>query len=511
MLAACYAPIDFAGFAWVVLTPLLAAVWFAPRWAKSDGLRIFSLGWTTGFIYFFGCFHWLITVSIAGWIPLAAYLAVYPGLWALFIGTAARPRDVLEVENSPWLNSWHNLRVAILASAAWVASEWLRGVVFSGFGWNTLGVALHGNVALVQIADVTGVGGISFMLVMVNVIIVATFKRFQVEFRRHRFRPHYDFSLTVALVALVFGYGVRELFAPAQPMEVLNVAAVQTNVPLVTRRDPAQEEQILQLHQRLTENAIAMKPDLIIWPEAATPEPLFHDQHTLDTVRSLAGQFDGDLLLGTVHFASPVEAYNSVALLTEHGKTAQLYHKIHLVPYGEYLPLRAYVPYPEFIVSQIPDDFNFGKEPVILQMDSKPVKIAPLICFEDTLGDLARHFVQKGAQIFINVTNDGWFLHSAGSVQHLNNAVLRCAETKIPMVRAANTGVTCVVDRFGRVRQRLEDEKGNTFMQGILRVPVDIPKTPLLTFYTRYGEVFSYACIGLTFVGLGVRFARKKQ
>ena len=511
MLASAYAPLDYTGFGWVGLTPLLAALWLSERWEKKEWLRLFLLGYVAGFVYFFGCLHWLVTVSIAGWFPLAAYLAVYPGLWALFVGTVARPTDFTELDKSPWVNSWHNLRLAILTAAAWVGCEWLRGTMFSGFGWNALGVTLHHNVALMQVCDITGVGGLSFMLVMVNVIIVATIKRFQVEFRRHRFRPHYDFSLTIALVAIVFGYGVRALFAPAAPSEVLNIAALQTNVPIVDRRDPAQEEEILQLHKRLTESAIAMRPDLVIWPEAAVPQPLFHDQHTLDTVKELTKSFGGNLMLGTVHFESPIIAYNSAALLTKQGEAAQLYHKIHLVPFGEYLPLRQYIPYPEFVVSQVPDDFNFGEETNVLIMDAKPIKIAPLICFEDTLGSLARRFVQEGAQIFVTVTNDGWFLKSAGSMQHLNNAVFRAAEAKLPMVRAANTGVTCVVDRFGRVRQQLENEHGSTFMQGILRAPVDVPKAPPQTFYTRFGDIFSEGCLLVSVAAVGWRFLRKKE
>ncbi len=497
LLALCFPPVGAGGLAWIGLTPLICALWFSEPWKKHEDWRILLLGYVTGVVYFLGCLAWLITVTVVGWIALCLYLGIYVAIWASFVGSLLRPKPTAsDYDTPPWLKSSHNLRVAVLASACWVALEWLRGVLFTGFGWNGLGVALHNNLALIQIADVTGVGGISFLLVMVNLMIVLTVKRLLLEIgRQQRLRPHYDFSITVALVALCFGYGVRELFAKPVPTEPLFVAAVQGNVPILEKRDPAQETRILELHVKYTKMAFVLKPDLVIWPEAATPSPLLGDQLTWDTVRGMLAEFDGDFLTGTVSSEGDKD-YNSVALLTEKASKVQFYHKNHLVPYGEYLPLRNIIPFPRWITSQIPDDFDFGPRPVVLQMKHKPVKIGPLICFEDTLGNLARRFALDGAQLFVTVTNDGWFLQSAGSSQHLNQALFRSVETKLPMVRAANTGVTCVIDRFGRVTKRLEDH-GTTFIAGLFTDIVPVPTTPALTFYTRYGELFSYVCLAV--------------
>ena len=144
-------------------------------------------------------------------------------------------------------------------------------------------------------------------------------------------------------------------------------------------------------------------------------------------------------------------------------------------------------------------------------MSKKPVKIGPLICFEDTLGDLTRQFALRGAQILITVTNDGWFLRSAGSEQHAIHALFRCAETKLPMVRAANTGVSCVIDRFGRIVNRLQNDKGDTFIEGVLIAQLDIPKDPKKTFYTRYGEVFSLGCLAVSVIACGLHLVRRKS
>lgn len=508
LLALCYAPASLGGLAWLALTPLIAALWFSASWTRHEAGRFFLLGFVAGAGYFIGSLHWLVTVTAAGWIALGLYLAVYPGVWAVFVGFL-KPRQSPFEARPVWMKSGNNLIVSALAAAAWVGLEWLRGTLFTGFGWNALGIALHDNIALIQICDLTGVGGPSFLLVMVNMMIVLTVKRLCMEIGRHRLRPHYDFSLTVALVAVAFSYGVRELFRKPVPSDPLTIAAVQGNVPILEKRDPDRENQILDQHTRLTEQAMAMKPDLIIWPEAATPRPLFSDQRNWDVVRSLAERHAGDFLLGTVTLSAAGD-FNSAVLLTEKGATAQTYHKIHLVPFGEYLPLREWIAYPEWITVQVPDDFDFGRETVLLEMAHRPVKIAPLVCFEDTLGDLARRFVQRGAQVFVTVTNDGWFLQSAGSRQHLHHALFRCVETRIPMVRAANTGVSCVIDAHGRIRQQLQNEDGNTFIEGILFAEVQVPRDPQKTFYTLNGEVFSLLCLaGAVLGGGGYLFRRR--
>jgi apolipoprotein N-acyltransferase len=345
---------------------------------------------------------------------------------------------------------------------------------------------------------------------MVNMMIVITLKRLQTEIGREKLRPHYDFNLTVALVALVFAYGVRQLLRPPPPAETLSIAAVQGNVPVDEKRDLENENRILNLHVRLTETALATKPDLLIWPEAATPRPLFSDQYNWDVVRNLAQNHEGDFLLGTV-YSDESGDYNSAVLLTEAAKNAQVYKKIHLVPFGEYVPLRNPFPLFAWIVGNlVPDDFDFGKEPVVLLMSKKNVKIGPLICFEDTLGDLTRQFALRGAQVLVTMTNDGWFLKSAGSEQHVLHSLFRCAETKLPMIRAANTGVSCVIDQFGRIVNRLRDGKGSTFIEGVLFAQLDFPTNAQKTFYTLYGEIFSVLCLAISVAASGFHLLRTR-
>lgn len=493
----CFAPFGWGDLSWLALTPLIVGVWFGKPSVRWNRLRLFGLGFVCGVGYFGGSLSWLATLTIPGWILLALYLSVYPGLWTVFLGTVARP-DGTDREGRPvWLSSLGNLRVCALGAAAWVGLEWVRSVLFSGFGWNALGVALNKNVPLIQITDLTGVGGVSFLIVMANLMAVATIKRLIVEVGRGARRPHYDFALTIALIVLAWSYGLRQILAPPAESVPVTVAAVQANVPQNVRNDPAQDDAVMDKYRRHTETAIAMAPDLILWPESAPPRPVFNDQSMWDFVRGLAEEHEGDFLLGTTHYSEQGD-FNSVVLLTDHGRGAAMQHKMHLVPFGEYVPLRHAFPLFAWVVGDlVPDDFDAGSSITILEMAVKPVKLGALVCFEDTLGDLAREFVLRGAQAFAVVTNDGWFLESAGSRQHLENAIFRCAENKIPMVRAANTGVTCVVDRFGVVREELRDESGSTFIEGVLFSKMEVPKSVTPTFYARYGEVFSLLCLAV--------------
>ncbi len=486
--------------AWVALVPLIVAVWFSKPATRWEPLRLAGLGFVCGVGYFSGSLWWLTTLTFPGWALLSLYLAFYPALWAIFLGTVIRPVGLNKKGDPVWLGSLHNLRIGILGAAAWVGLEWIRGVFMSGFGWNGLGVALNRNTPLIQIADITGVGGVSFLVVLCNIIAVVTVKRLMLEVGRGARRPHYDFALTVAAIALVWSYGIRQMLAPPPASTPLTFAAVQGNVPQATRNDPAFEMDVLDIYRKHTETAIAMKPDLILWPESAAPRPIFNDQRTWDIVRALAEAHDGDLLIGTVHYSDQGD-YNSVALLSDHGESAQMYHKMHLVPFGEFVPFRENFPLLAWIVGDlVPGDFDAGPYPEVLEMAVKPIKIGPLVCFEDTLGDLARQFALRSAQFFAVVTNDGWFGESAGSRQHLENAIFRCAENKLPMIRAANTGVTCVVDRFGIVREELKSESGDTFIEGIFFNKLDVPTAPIVTFYARNGEVFSLLCLALAIV-----------
>ena len=448
-------------------------------------MRAALLGYVGGLTFFWGVFSWLTTVTVAGWFALPFYLALYPAAWTTFLALARHnTRD--------FTRSGTNLRLALTCAAAWVALEWLRGLGAISFGWNGLGVALHGNLTLIQIAEFTGVGGLSFLVSLVNLMLVITVCRFFNETRARQFRPHWDIGFTMALIAAAIAFGAHTVFAPASGDAIpLRVASVQANIPQDEKFDPAYADRIRERYASLTESALATRPQLLLWPEASTPSA-WNDDDTLDFLHGFTDRSDINFLLGSLEFDPDGHGYNVAALFTKESVfPKQVYKKIHRVPFGEYIPFRKSFPPFEWIIGdQVPGDFCPGEEYTVLQLEHPDMKIAALVCFEDTLGDLTRRFVERGAQLLVNVTNDGWFLQSQGPEQHLANAIFRAVENRRPLVRSANTGVTAFIDPMGRITKAL-----SPFSEGMLPDIVKVPPgNARQTFYTRHGELFSQAC-----------------
>jgi apolipoprotein N-acyltransferase len=529
LYALCFAPFNLTWFCWIALTPLIGAIWFSGTGSHHSWLRSLLLGYVAGLTFFWIVFSWLTTVTVLGWFVLQFYMAIYFAIWAWFCDLV-RPRapdkkrlraaskwDQMLVQartaappsvQSPWTKSTSNLRLAFVLAAVWTTLEWLRGWVFSGFGWNGLGVALHDNWPLIQITELTGVAGLSFLVAFANVIVITTAYRLVVEARTRVMRPHFDFTVTMAGIVGVLIFGIRAAQV-APTTKPLRVAAVQSNVPQNQKFDPDFTRRIFDQFHRLSEIALRSNPppDLLVWPESSMPGPVLSDQQSREFVMDLAASSETDLLLGTID-VDERNAYNAAILISDGGERVQVYRKVHLVPFGEYVPGRHNVPLLAQIVGdQVPADFKAGTEYTVFTLTNSSVHVAPLICFEDTIGELTRQFVlptetSPGANVLVDMTNDAWFRRSAGSYQHLANAIFRTVETRRPMIRAANTGVTCFINQFGRITQILQDDTGSTFTEGVLAGEIKVPVEPEFTFYVRHGELFAKACTAITLLSL---------
>lgn len=561
------------------------------RALRSPGLRAAALGYVAGLVFFWSVFSWLTTVTPPGWFALAWYLAFYFAFWAWLIarliaafdgwfGAETAPAPVLAevvppapqprrrtgyappppprglllsglfslrgISGGPAMRNWvlrsrWNLLFAALGASAWVAQEWVRGWLFSGFGWNELGAALHGDVALIQLAEYTGVGGLSFLAAFANLIGALTVRRFALELRHGRVRPHFDFTLTLAGLLGAFAFGFSQLPWSDRARQLssagetpLKVACVQAAIPQDQKWDPEFEQHIFRTYHGLTEVALASNPQLLIWPEAATPQGVLGERANFEFVMSFVERGGFNFLLGTVdRLAAAEEAktppsqasardFNAALLFTaDRNPEPQLYYKLHLVPFGEFIPFRNSFPLFAWIAGdQVPADFEAGRVPVVFETQNPTVRIAPLICFEDTLGELVRRFVQPqpdgkpGAQVLVDLTNDAWFQRSAGSKQHVAEAVFRTVETRRPMVRCANTGVTCFIDKFGRVPagQILRNGENDTFGPGVLVRVIDVPRVDAPpTFYVRHGDLFAKVCVAVTVLTLLWTFLRPRR
>ena len=367
---------------------------------------------------------------------------------------------------------------------------------------------------MIQIADLTGVLGLTWLVAFCNLMAVIVVRRIVLELGPQFLKGiRWEFSLTMALLAVVFGYGVRTLFQGVGESTPLQVVAIQPNIPQTQKFDPAGEDEILAQLDKLTGLSALLQPqpDLIVWPEAATPRGMFADEVNYQFVMDQAARGDFHLLFGTLDYEldsnepESSRQYNAAMLLSDRGNVRSVYRKMHLVPFGEYLPFRPLLP--QAIGNLVPGDLDAGTETSVLTLPKPKTELGVLICFEDTLGDLTRGFVQKGAQVLVNVTNDGWFGKSVAAEQHLANALFRAVESRRPLLRCANTGVTCLIDRDGRVnRGQLQ-----LFEQGFARFPIAVPQKPELTFYTRHGDWVGHLSAAVTLALIGTLIWKRRR
>lgn len=589
MLAGCFPRWDFGELIWMWQIPLFLALWFCPParskktgQPKARWRRGFALGYLAGLVFFLINLAWLFELrrvvgstwaGLGAWVGLPAYLAVYFGFWGAFVSTVARwipqradestktePRDRVtekasrsfaartmspskpgfaEAASDLFRPSVEVLQVAALAGAAWCGLEWLRGWMFTGFGWNGLGVALHENLYLIQAADLVGVTGLSFLVVFCNAVWAATLVRFGREMiARKRMRPHLDFAVAMMLIIGVFLYGLTRFSLREEATDEnsipLRTLLVQLNIPIDQKWDRAFTTQIVQDYQALTLGYVESGAfDLVLWPETALPGRWTDPWVQTYLNDNILGGRDYTLILGIEDFsfdeAGEDTLYNCLAAVRGSTEEALLHPKIHRVPFGEYLPLRNVFPPIEWIGGKlIPFDFAAGSTTEPLVLDDPGIQVIPLICFEDTVGRLARKFVRPGPQLLVNLTNDGWFYQSPAALQHMANAKFRCVELRRPMARSANTGVSGFIDAYGsleypdaepgargheRLRVVQDPLTGNTFTTGTLPATIRIPKDPPLTVYSRIGDAFSLLLggIALAFALRSACFLRRRK
>lgn len=543
LLALCYPPFEGDALIWIWQAPLLTALWFSKdtirNWSRwKHGL---VLGYLCGFAFFAINVSWITQISrvaesfwagLFALLALSIYLAIYFGIFGAFAATVGRwiIREPDKNKKDLFDQSIEVLKVAFLNGAAWCGLEWLRGVVFTGFGWNGLGVALKDHLLLVQFADVIGINGYGFIMMFSGIIAFATLVRLGLEIKeRQRLRPHVDFAVGVALIIGLFLYGTTRITRVPSDSIDLRARIMQLNIPIEDKwsEDLKLRQKIIFDYRDLTRTFTETSPhDLILWPETSIPGVFsldwvqqYFNEHVLkgDDFYLLTGIEEANYIENDSLGAS--EVYNTITLMKGSTEGYQMYKKIHLVPLGEFIPFRDVVPVFEWVAGGIiQKDFTPGEsyEPLVIQKDEHAIDIIPLICFEDTVPRHARRFVRSSPQIMVNVTNDGWFGESAQSLQHFHNAIFRCIEFRRPMIRAANTGVSAFVDPRGSVFSRKEQdgfarilrdgESGSTFIRGSLPGTVEVDLAPPITLYTRAGDLFSITlgAIALLFSGFSI-------
>ncbi|MFO7871130.1 MAG: apolipoprotein N-acyltransferase [Kiritimatiellia bacterium] len=539
MLASAFPPMSSTEAAWLGLVPLLLAARYS-RPAVS-----FRWGWISGMVFWLMSLSWMLRLCrtggpaalvIPGWILLSAYCALYTGAFCMLVCSVWRrlapgrmkteagedPEDRTEKKSFfGRLPGPGGLAVVAVTPLIWVGLEYLRSSLFTGFPWNALGVSQYRNLALIQNAEWGGVYAVSALVVLVNAALAATVLRFvevYVYNRPARFQVELLAGLAVFLAC--WAWGVRTVRGLSDEISDpgVEVAAVQPAVPQLKKWPEGYSSFIFDRLRILTEYAAAAGPDLVVWPETAVPFPVKSDPQTAEFAAGLAG-LGSPILAGSLEETerSGAAYFNSSVLVDERGRFAQTYRKRHLVPFGEYIPFEKYIP---FLSGLAPLGFSCeaGSEATVFRISSghggRTAFFSVLICFEDVFSPLAREGVLNGARFLVNQTNDAWFDGSSGAVQHMAHCVFRCVENRVPAVRAANTGVTCFIDRTGRIqgRRRLKRSGWGMGEARFEKSLVAIDEEKSFTAYTRYGDItFALPCGLGCLAALGVAAVRRMK
>lgn len=497
-----------SGFAWAAPGLLALAGWGLPRGAA------FRLGYLAGLLQGLLSLSWLRFIpfpagAYLGWFALAAFLALFPAAWLVLASAASRglrpPRQTPPLRQAgedlaAWtfarLNGW-----ALGGAAAWVALDMVRSRVLGGFPWNLLGASQQGQIPLIQLAALTGVHGVTFLVVWVSLALTAAFlvlphaPERPLRWRRAVFAP-------LLVTAGVHVWGFLEIWGDRPAPRSLRVALVQPSIPQTLIWDPAADGGRFATLMSLTRAALATRPDLLVWPEASLPGGLTAHQfgELRDAVREAGAWFvfgadDAGPPAGP-EGTGPRPVYNAAFLMDPGGEVVARYHKRKLVIFGEYIPFERWLPWLGRLIPA--GGFTPGRERTAFEFPDLGARAAVLICFEDCFPHEARRHATPDVDFLLNLTNNGWFGESAAQWQHAQGAVFRAVENGRPLVRAANNGLSCWVDARGRVFETRFAGGDDVYGPGFKIVTVPLAAAPRATFYNRFGDVFGWACVAAT-------------
>ncbi len=474
---------DLGWLAFIALVPLLWAI------RGQTPVRAFYFGTLAGLIFYLISVSWVThSMTAYGGVPfalsalallvLAAYLALYLGVFAMGAAWMAR---------MPWpLN-------LLAPSALWIGLEYLRTYALTGLPWILIGYTQYQNSVLLPIASVAGVYGLSFIVVLINVALTQL-----AGGAPNRLQT----TAVTGAVVLILVWSPRFLSpastalstGPSMPVgaeQTLSVAIVQGNIDQALKWDPAMQAATIEQYRRLSLEAAKEAPALIVWPETAVPFFLRYEPALIDRVLDIAAETGSYLLVGSpdaepTAAADPTPRYrNSAFLISPQRELLSKYDKIHMVPFGEYVPLKSVL----FFVNKLAygiGDFEGGQTYTVF--DTPGGRFSTTICYEVIFPDQVRRYVKEGAEFLVNITNDAWFGRTAAPAQHLAMAVLRAVENRRYLVRAANTGISAMVDPSGRILRT-----SDLFVPAVIADQIRVERTH--TFYTRYGDLFAWICV----------------
>lgn len=485
---------DIGWLAFVAYIPLFYFVF------ERRDQKIFRKVFGFGFFFYLGALYWLYT-ALNGYGHLSPFVAV---LVLLVLAVILALYFSIPFLVSRWIEKKTSISHFWTLPLLWVAVEWFRTRwPLGGFPWAQVGYTQWKFLTFIQISDLVGVYGVTALIIWINLVFLEILKCF-IQKERKFFWQRLGFVCVLLSVSLFYGIKQKnKITALSTQAPHFNLALIQGNIPQDEKWIFEKGDEILGIYQRMTKEAFARedkKVQLVIWPEASFPYEIARDlQSNIDYI----GSFQGDVLLGAVSYENkgqlppdvlytPLDypIHNSALLIQPGPKLAGAYFKHHLVPYGEYIPFKDIL----FFVKRLTDgmgEFVRGTEYNLLQSGS--AKMGMLICYEDIFPEIAQILVKNGANLLVNITNDAWYGNSSALPQHLSFSAFRAVENRRSLVRATNTGMTATFDAVGKIWALAP-----AFERQVLYDQVPLLETE--SFYSKYGDVFAYAC--LAFSGL---------
>jgi apolipoprotein N-acyltransferase len=507
LLVLAFPSYDLEWLVWIGLIPLILSIY------DRSPIYGFLLSFIFGVVFFTGVCNWIFETNgytIFHHAFVCVVLATPLGLFGFVFGFLSR--------------RWGGTLALIAAPCVWVVMEYLRSnLSFLSLPWGLLGHSQYEILSVIQISAITGVYGVSFLVAMVNSSLSATILAFTYKVKQLKtFAPyvpskHTAMSLlfaTAVLISLSLLYGQLTLVKPIG-RKTIKLSVLQGNIDQTIKWDPKYRNFIMERYTTLSREALKDRPILIIWPEAATPGLVLKNMVLMQQILSLIRELKTYFLIGSSEYPkfqkTPLKHGkfgNTALLFSPKGKILGQYLKIRLVPFAEYLPFEGKISWPEFIVTNKNINYEIpGKEIILFEINQ--AKFGSLICWETIFPQLFRSFVRNGANLMINITNEGWFHNKAISYQYVAMNIFRAVENRVFIVRCANTGVSCFIDSYGRIVGKVEQDGKDTYVRGHLSRNVTISEAK--TFYTVYGDVFVYICLTVSILITVIAFFKPRK
>jgi len=455
---------------YIFLVPLLISI------NKQNKYICFLFGFLTGMVAYSGIMYWIVPTFIAAGqskllgvlclLLLSAYCSIYIGIFCIFLNL---------------FNSIKGIYFIFSLSSIWVILEYIRTYFLSGFPWGVLGYTQWKFLSLIQISEITGVYGISFLIVFIN-LAIGKFVIDKIEFK-NKFKYILCTSL-IFLFCILYGYLRLNLFQSGNNSKSINVVCLQGNIDQYKKWDKKYQKEIINTYTMLINKSMKTNPDLIIWPESSVPGYLLNEIDLYNYIREIIKKSKCYHIIGSVVY-NKSKFYNSAILFSKEGNPIEIYSKVHLVPFGETIPFKPFLSKYIKVLNEL-GDFTSGRDYKIFHI--KGCDLGINICYESIFPEISRKITKKGAEILVNITNDAWYLRTSAAQQHFIFNIFRAIENRRTVIRCANTGITGFIDKYGRINKKTE-----IFSTLILEAVVNTNKFE--TIYTKFGDIFIFLCI----------------